>query len=275
MDEIPIFNQDKESLPFDDNNDLAEIQNDEPEETNVIITELSAEAKLKMEVIQSLLEPCDRKTYGQKLRGAAEKLGKTVRTVQRLVKKYQQDGLSAIVDTERNDKGSYRIDPEWQKFMISTFKEGNKGSKKMTPAQVAIRVQVRAGQLGLEDYPSHMTVYRVLNPIIERKEQKQKVRNVGWRGSRVSHKTRDGQTLDVHHSNHVWQCDHTKLDVMLVDQYGEPLSRPWFTKITDSYSRCIMGIHLGFDAPSSQVVALGRLGTRAMFSLFPAFCNDG
>ncbi|MBS3030371.1 MAG: Mu transposase C-terminal domain-containing protein [Dolichospermum sp. DET50] len=256
MDEIPIFNQDNESLPFDDNNDLAEIQNDEPEETNVIITELSAEAKLKMEVIQGLLEPCDRKTYGQKLRVAAEKLGKTVRTVQRLVKKYQQDGLSAIVDTERNDKGSYRIDPEWQKFIISTFKEGNKGSKKMTPAQVAIRVQVRAGQLGLEDYPSHMTVYRVLNPIIERQEQKQKVRNVGWRGSRVSHKTRDGQTLDVHHSNHVWQCDHTKLDVMLVDQYGEPLSRPWFTKITDSYSRCIMGIHLGFDAPSSQVVAL-------------------
>ncbi len=37
---------------------------------------------------------------------------------------------------------------------------------------------------------------------------------------------------------------------------GEPLSRPWLTKITDSYSRCIMGIHLGFDAPSSQVVAL-------------------
>ncbi|MEY3255346.1 MAG: hypothetical protein RLZZ29_477, partial [Cyanobacteriota bacterium] len=256
MDEIPIFNQDNEPLPFDDNNDLAEIQNDEPEETNVIITELSAEAKLKMEVIEGLLEPCDRKTYGQKLRVAAEKLGKTVRTVQRLVKKYQQDGLSAIVDTERNDKGSYRIDPEWQKFIISTFKEGNKGSKKMTPAQVAIRVQVRAGQLGLEDYPSHMTVYRVLNPIIERQEQKQKVRNVGWRGSRVSHKTRDGQTLDVHHSNHVWQCDHTKLDVMLVDQYGEPLSRPWFTKITDSYSRCIMGIHLGFDAPSSQVVAL-------------------
>lgn len=43
---------------------------------------------------------------------------------------------------------------------------------------------------------------------------------------------------------------------MLVDQYGETLARPWLTKITDSYSRCIMGIHLGFDAPSSLVVAL-------------------
>ena len=42
---------------------------------------------------------------------------------------------------------------------------------------------------------------------------------------------------------------------MLVDQYGETLARPWLTKITDSYSRCIMGIHLGFDAPSSLVVA--------------------
>jgi hypothetical protein len=43
---------------------------------------------------------------------------------------------------------------------------------------------------------------------------------------------------------------------MLVDQYGETLARPWLTKITDSYSRCIMGMHLGFDAPSSLVVAL-------------------
>ncbi|AFY45248.1 Mu transposase C-terminal domain-containing protein [Nostoc sp. PCC 7107] len=256
MDEMPIVKQDDESLPVENNDDVDEIQDDELEETNVIFTELSAEAKLKMDVIQGLLEPCDRKTYGEKLRVAAEKLGKTVRTVQRLVKKYQQDGLSAIVETQRNDKGSYRIDPEWQKFIVNTFKEGNKGSKKMTPAQVAMRVQVRAEQLGLQKFPSHMTVYRVLNPIIERQERKQKQRNIGWRGSRVSHKTRDGQTLDVRYSNHVWQCDHTKLDVMLVDQYGEPLARPWFTKITDSYSRCIMGIHVGFDAPSSQVVAL-------------------
>ena len=46
-----------------------------------------------------------------------------------------------------------------------------------------------------------MTVYRVLNPIIKSKEQK--VRNIGWRGWRVSHQTRDGQTLDVHHSKEV------------------------------------------------------------------------
>jgi putative transposase len=44
------------------------------------------EAQLKLEMIQTLLEPCDRATYGKRLKEAAEKLGKSKRTVQRLVK---------------------------------------------------------------------------------------------------------------------------------------------------------------------------------------------
>lgn len=48
-------------------------ESDQPLERNVIVTELSEEAQLKLEVIESLLEPCDRTTYGQKLKEAAEK----------------------------------------------------------------------------------------------------------------------------------------------------------------------------------------------------------
>nr|WP_322680987.1 hypothetical protein [Nostoc sp. DedQUE03]MDZ7976435.1 hypothetical protein [Nostoc sp. DedQUE03]MDZ8042760.1 hypothetical protein [Nostoc sp. DedQUE02] len=54
---------------------------------NVIVSELTDEAKLKMEVIQSLLEASDRTTYAQKLQQAAVKLGKSVRTVRRLIDK--------------------------------------------------------------------------------------------------------------------------------------------------------------------------------------------
>lgn len=43
---------------------------------------------------------------------------------------------------------------------------------------------------------------------------------------------------------------------MLVDSDGKLIGRPWLTTVVDSYSRCIVGINLGFDAPSSQVVAL-------------------
>ncbi|WP_227789169.1 MULTISPECIES: hypothetical protein [unclassified Nodularia (in: cyanobacteria)] len=53
----------------------------------------------------------------------------------------------------------------------------------------------------------------------------------GWRGSRFSLKTRDGLNLSVEYSNHIWQCDHTRADILLVDQQGELLGRPWRTSI--------------------------------------------
>ncbi|MEH1882742.1 transposase family protein [Nostoc sp.] len=126
----------------------------------------------------------------------------------------------------------------------------------MSPQQVAIRVEAKAEELGQKKYPSYRTVYRVLQPIIEEKERKASIRSRGWHGSRLSVKTRDGKDLSVEHSNHVWQCDHTLVDLLLVDQHGELLSRPWLTTVIDTYSRCIIGINLGYDAPSSQVVAL-------------------
>jgi putative transposase len=54
----------------------------------------------------------------------------------------------------------------------------------------------------------------------------------------------------------VWQVDHTRVDVLVVDQSGAILGRPTLTLVVDTYSRCIMGIHLGFEAPSAAVVCL-------------------
>jgi putative transposase len=221
-------------------------------ESNEIITELvSAEARLKLEVIRKLIEPCDRAIYGERLRAAAEKLGCSVRSIQRLVKKWEAEGLAAFVQEGRQDKGTYRISQAWQDFIIAAYDKG-----KCTPAQVAIKVKKKAKAEGQEKYPSHMTVYRVLAPIIEKQEQATNVRNIGWRGSRLALKTRDGEELVVEYSNQVWQCDHTRADVLLIDQHGELLGRPWLTTVIDTYSRCIIGLNLGFDAPSAQVVAL-------------------
>jgi putative transposase len=225
-------------------------------ESHVIINELSAEAQLKLEVIQSLTEPCDRDTYGQKLRAAAEKLGVSVRQVQRLVKRWEQEGLAGIAQSGRADRGKHRISDFWQAFIIKTYQEGNKGSKRMSPKQVALRVQAKAHEIGDKKPPHYRTVLRVLTPTIERQEKAKSIRSPGWRGSTLSVKTRQGKDISVEYSNYVWQCDHTLVDVLLVDQYGELLSRAWLTTVIDTYARCIMGMNLGFDAPSSQVVAL-------------------
>lgn len=237
------------------------MENDIPDgdqelENYEIATELSEDDKHLLDMIQQLLEPCDRITYGERQREVAAKLGKSVRTVRRLVKKWEQEGLAALQTTRRADKGKHRIDSDWQQFIIKTYKEGNENGKRITPQQVAIRVEAKASELAQEKYPSYRTVYRILQPIIKEKEQKASVRSRGWRGSRLSVKTRDGKDLSVEYSNHVWQCDHTRVDLLLVDMHGELLSRPWLTTVIDTYSRCIIGINLGYDAPSSQVVAL-------------------
>jgi len=143
-----------------------------------IVSELSDEALLKMEVIQNLLEDSDafgnakreRTTYTQRLQQAAEKLGKSVRTVRRLVDRWDQVGLAGLAQNQRDDKGKHRVDENWQEFVLKTYKEGNKGSKRMTRQQVFIRAKARADELGIKP-PSHMTVYRILQPLIDKIEQ--------------------------------------------------------------------------------------------------------
>jgi DNA-binding transcriptional MerR regulator len=93
-------------------------------ERNEVIVELDNEAQLKREVIEKLLEPCDRKTYGKRLKEAAEKLGKSKRTVQRLVKKWQEEGLAGLIQTKRSDEGSHRINNELEQFIIKTYLAG-------------------------------------------------------------------------------------------------------------------------------------------------------
>jgi transcriptional antiterminator Rof (Rho-off) len=48
--------------------------NSSPTRQRPIVCELSGEAKVKLDVILSLIEPCDRATYGERLRAGAKKL---------------------------------------------------------------------------------------------------------------------------------------------------------------------------------------------------------
>jgi putative transposase len=153
----------------------------------------------------------------------------------------------------RSDQGSIKVSQEWQDFIVKTYKDGNRGSRQMSPAQVVVQVQARAQTLGVEEYPGRMTVYRILRSHVEKQQQK---RSLGWRGDRLTLHTREGLAIGIEWTNQVWQVDHTRADVLVVDQSGELLGRPWLTIVVDTYSRCIMGMHLGFDAPSSAVVCL-------------------
>ena len=62
---------------------------------------------------------------------------------------------------------------------------------------------------------------------------------------------------DVANALDVVQIDHTVADVLLVDpQSRQPIGRPTFTVAVDVATRCVMGMCLSLEAPSSLLVAL-------------------
>jgi putative transposase len=62
--------------------------------------------------------------------------------------------------------------------------------------------------------------------------------------------------LDKSNQDRSWLCDHSRVDVVLVNSDGELLGRPWLTIAIDIASGCVMGFHLGYEAPNPQAVAL-------------------
>lgn len=221
-----------------------------------LLGELSGAEVERVRAIQRLLRAGGGVEYQRAQAAVARQLGLSESSVKRLVGQWRQQGLKGLVRQVRSDRGEHRVGEAWQEFIIKTYRAGNRGGRALSAAQVAVRVASRASELGEAEYPSRSTVYRVLRGEIEQRQQRQQKRSLGWRGERLRLKTKGGQDLEIIESNQVWQCDHTRVDLLVVDQSGELLGRPWLTIVVDSYSRCIMGLHLGMEAPSAIVVCL-------------------
>jgi putative transposase len=217
-------------------------------------SELAPMVQQRLDAIQLLLRYEGTEHYRKMQSQVAQSLGISLRSLQRLVKAWRDDGIRGLSGQPRRDRGAPRISEDWQGFILKTYRDGNRGSRQMSPLQVAVRIKVRAQEMGIENYPSHMTVYRLLNPLIKKAQKSS--RAIVWKGSRLTLKTREGSEIAVEWSNQVWQVDHTLADVLVIDQTGTLLGRPWLTIVVDTYSRCIMGMHLGFDPPSAQLVCL-------------------
>jgi putative transposase len=219
--------------------------------------QLSPSAQRRLESILKLLEPCSsKKEYGQRLREEAERLGVSVRTMQRYISAWRDKGLVGLQDDVRADKGQSRMGEELEALAIKLFKNRNRNGRRLNRLDIVKRVQQKAAELNLDKIPGRSTVYDFLKPLYEEEESRKSIRSSGWQGEKLILNTKEGDNLNVDESNQVWQIDHTPADILVVDDDGNLLGCPWLTTVVDSYSRCIVGLHLGFDAPSSKVVAL-------------------
>lgn len=210
----------------------------------------------RLEAVQRLQSYQGSAAYGAEKKRAAQELGISDRGLRRLQRRYREQGLEGLKRQERSDQGQPRVSEAWREFILKTYRKGNRGMRATSRSQVAKLVESRAVELGEAEYPSRRSVYRILAPEIKQAEQKQKRRAIGWSGETMKLRTREGIEIDIDYSNQVWQCDHTPADILVVDRQGEVLGRPTLTTVVDTYSRCIMGFHLGIERPSAVVTCL-------------------
>jgi putative transposase len=176
---------------------------------------------------------------------AARQAGVPVRTAERWLARYRQQGLAGLARPVRRDAGGHRLPAD----LVACI-EGL-GLKKPRTSAAAIHRRVRDVALTHGwPLPSYSTVYAILaalDPAIVTLAQE---------GAAAF---RDRYELIYRHRadapNAMWQADHTLLDLLILDETGQP-ARPWLTTVVDDYSRAVAGFMVFLGAPSTLQTSL-------------------
>jgi putative transposase len=171
--------------------------------------------------------------------------GVTARTLERWVARYRSAGLPGLARRERKDKGCHRVPDELQGLI--------EGLALARPRRSVAAIRRKASEVAAREgwpepgYRLVWSIVRDLDPALVA------LAHDGEKAYR--------QAYDLIHRreasrpNEIWQADHTRLDIRILDERGEP-GRPWLTAVLDDYSRAVAGYYLTFSAPSAIGTAL-------------------
>lgn len=185
----------------------------------------------------------------------ARGVGMSVRSVRRGFRRYQ-DGqrTSALVPSRGGRSQGVRLcAPDVETVMSDCIQTHYLARERPSVAYLMEQVEATCREQQLRP-PARSTVTRRIDTITAYERE---VRRRGRAAAKQLFGPRPGY-LKAKRPLEMVQIDHTRCDVMLVaeDERREVLGRPWLTVAIDIYSRCVLGILVSFDAPSSTSVAL-------------------
>jgi putative transposase len=169
-----------------------------------------------------------------------------LRTLQRWVRAYRQQGLLGLVRTSRADRGARRsVSVELQQ-LIEAFALRR---PPLSSAAVHREICAIARARGWHE-PSYATVYSVIHALPA------DLVSLAHDGPKVyADRFELLYRREANRPNEMWQADHTPLDLWVLDERSRP-ARPWLTTVLDDYSRAVAGYALSLHAPSSIQTAL-------------------
>ena len=168
-------------------------------------------------------------------------------TVRRWVKHYRQHGLAGLADSRtRSDKGKSRRLPADAIALIEGM-----ALRPPRRSMAAIHRQVRdiAQEQGWSP-PSYARVRQII------KNLDPALVTLAHQGTAAYCDEFDLlYRREATHANAMWQADHSKLPILLLDEGGKP-AKPWLTVIEDDYSRAIASFRLSFQESTALTTAL-------------------
>lgn len=212
-----------------------------------------AEAKRRADVIGPLSRM---PSVGRALADeAAQKLGLSRRHIYELIRRYSSGpGLVTDVAPKRSNggKGKSRLQAEIDGIITKTIESHYLSKQRYTEAALLRNISERCRRDGLKP-PARNTIRKrieQLDPLL--------VANKRY-GTDEARKLQsiEGAAPMPRLPLEVVQIDHTKVDLVLVDEKArEPIGRPFLTLAIDVYTRCIVGMLLTLEAPSATSVGL-------------------
>lgn len=186
---------------------------------------------------------------------AAPQLGMSERHLWRLIADFRQhETTSGLVCQNGGRKPGAKVLPAEVERTISEMIEAHfLQPERWTRTALHERVVAECERRGLKP-PSFKTVSSRLDDYQNRESQRKRI---GAKAARYQYEPMPGH-VEVSRPLERVEIDHTPLDVMARsdDPYCDYVGRPWLTVAIDVYTRCILGIHIGFEAPSILSVAL-------------------
>lgn len=204
----------------------------------------------RFEIISPLLKI---KTNKKIIEEVAIKENVSAATLYRWIKLYKDNGTVASIlgKPKTGGKGNSRLNPLTEEIIetIIQTKYLNTSRKSINKIIRLINDECIKKNAPL---PHPITVRNRINNLSEEEVIKKRfsVKEAKYKFSPIL-----GSFPEVEYPLNVVQIDHTKVDIILVDEHTrKPYKRPWITLAIDVFSRMVVGFYLSFDTP-------GALGT--------------
>ena len=191
---------------------------------------------------------------GDQVALAAARLGVSRRTLFRWLALYRDaPQTSSLLPRPRGTPaGAHRLDPQVETLVGEVIRDVYLTKVRAPKEEVVRQVRLRCAARKL-DAPSRKAVLARVSALDVREVAKARLqpKEASALYAPVPGTYRVDRALDV------VQIDHTRVDVVVVDEVRrQPIDRPWLTLAVDVATRVVTGFYVSLEAPSSTSVAL-------------------